>query len=79
MPPTTATLSAAITDAIRPPTSTAAQLITVTSRIDPLATRGIVQGCAWSAPPLTMFRKIAKPAARPAMPPVLATKNRVHP
>ena len=77
--------------AIRPLTATAVQLTNVTTRtaamaipwrpvrgIDPPG-RPIVNQAPWSAPPLRTLRKMAKPAARPAMPPVLATKNRVQP
>ena len=91
-PSTSATLSAASTDAIRPPTTTAAQLTSVTITIAPEATNGSANSVTCrppasgkltdmdcSAPPLAMLRKIANPNASPASPPVVATKKRVQP
>ena len=80
------------TDTIRPPSDTAAQLITVTATTAPTATActpvkrqdtvppvSSVMPCASSAPPASTLTKMANPVANAAQPPVLPMKNRIHP
>src|SRR5689334_11345830 len=90
-PATSTILSVVNATASVPLTDTAAQLVSVTTAtaISAIACRPLIDGDhgtsgrvtdhAVSAPPVTMLKKIAKPAARLAVAPAFATKKRVHP